>query len=178
MNALNGLSGAINAPPGLPTAVRPTPAATAPATPVEVPPGGVSSGLPGSLPGSSPSLPAGPAAASSGGTTPAAAARRGSDAGPLAPGAAARTPTEREEEAGGEGSALQQRLAEQAEALTASLQNVRRELRFSVDPELGQLVVKVMGDNEEVIRQIPAEEVLELARRLKEGGGLLPPVQA
>jgi flagellar protein FlaG len=38
-----------------------------------------------------------------------------------------------------------------------------------VDEDLGRIVVKVMDhETKEVIRQIPADEVLQLAKRLKE----------
>ena len=49
-------------------------------------------------------------------------------------------------------------------------QTIRRELNFSVDEDLGRIVVKVMDhETKEVIRQIPADEVLALAKRLREG---------
>ena len=44
------------------------------------------------------------------------------------------------------------------------VQNVQRDLSFSVDKETGQTVVKVYdAKTKEVIRQIPAEETLRLA---------------
>jgi uncharacterized FlaG/YvyC family protein len=49
------------------------------------------------------------------------------------------------------------------------IQNNRRELNFSIDEQTGRTVVKVIDNNtKEVIRQIPAEEVLALARRVAE----------
>jgi flagellar protein FlaG len=49
------------------------------------------------------------------------------------------------------------------------VQNVQRNLNFSVDEASGQTVVKVIdSDSEEVIRQIPSEEMLTLARHLAE----------
>jgi flagellar protein FlaG len=48
-------------------------------------------------------------------------------------------------------------------------QNTRRELNFSVDDETGKTVVKVIDfETKEVIRQIPAVEILEVARRINE----------
>jgi flagellar protein FlaG len=47
------------------------------------------------------------------------------------------------------------------------VQNVQRNLSFSVDKESGHTVVKVIDSkSDEVIRQIPSEELLALARRL------------
>ncbi|NOZ52446.1 MAG: flagellar protein FlaG [Gammaproteobacteria bacterium] len=49
------------------------------------------------------------------------------------------------------------------------LQNARREIHFSVDDDTGQTVVKVIDhETKDVIRQIPADEILEVARRMKE----------
>lgn len=49
------------------------------------------------------------------------------------------------------------------------VQNSRRELNFSVDDQTGRTVVKVIDhETKEVIRQIPAEEVLAVARRAAE----------
>ena len=47
------------------------------------------------------------------------------------------------------------------------VQNLQRNLQFTVDEESGRDVVTVIdSQSEEVIRQIPSEEVLELSRRL------------
>ena len=49
-----------------------------------------------------------------------------------------------------------------------------RELEFRVDEITGKTVVTVMErESEEIIRQIPSEELLVLAQRLKAGGGLI-----
>jgi len=55
------------------------------------------------------------------------------------------------------------------------VQNVQRALQFSVDEESGATVVKVIdSQTKEVIRQIPAEEMLTMASRLRSAaGGLL-----
>lgn len=53
------------------------------------------------------------------------------------------------------------------------VQSVQRDLQFSVDEELNQTVVKVVdGRSGDLIRQIPEEAFLELARKLNDGGGL------
>jgi len=49
------------------------------------------------------------------------------------------------------------------------VQNVQRNLQFSVDQESGVMVVKVIEANtDKVIRQIPNEETVRLARQLVE----------
>ena len=49
------------------------------------------------------------------------------------------------------------------------VQKIQRDLEFSIDDASGRQVVKVIdAENEEVIRQIPAEEMLDLARHLAE----------
>ena len=58
---------------------------------------------------------------------------------------------------------------EAASKIASLVQNVSRELRFSVDDGTGRTVLTVTDRNtEQVIRQIPGEEVLELAERLME----------
>jgi flagellar protein FlaG len=47
-------------------------------------------------------------------------------------------------------------------------------VEFSVDPELGRVIVKIMdGESGTVIRQIPQQEVLDLAKCLETPTGLL-----
>lgn len=66
---------------------------------------------------------------------------------------------------------LQQVLGE----IRAEVQNVQRALQFSIDEESGTTIVKVIdSQTREVIRQIPAEEVLSIASRMRAAaGGLL-----
>lgn len=46
------------------------------------------------------------------------------------------------------------------------VQNLQRNLQFTVDDKSGRSVVTVMdSETDEIIRQIPSEEMLELARR-------------
>ena len=47
------------------------------------------------------------------------------------------------------------------------MQNITRELNFSVDEELNRFIVTVLDqETGEIIRQIPSEDMLELARKL------------
>lgn len=49
------------------------------------------------------------------------------------------------------------------------VQNITRELNFSVDEELGRTVVTVVDESSgSVIRQIPSEDMLELAKNISE----------
>jgi flagellar protein FlaG len=49
------------------------------------------------------------------------------------------------------------------------VQNITRELNFSVDEQLGKTVVRVIDENTgDVIRQIPSEDMLQLARHIAE----------
>ncbi len=67
--------------------------------------------------------------------------------------------------------ALEQKLDE----LSEMVQGRQRDLSFTVDDDTGRTVVKVINaQTEEVVRQIPMEEVLEIARRIESGeGGML-----
>ncbi|HSG93748.1 MAG TPA: flagellar protein FlaG [Methylotenera sp.] len=63
----------------------------------------------------------------------------------------------------------QQQLQEAVSRLNDYVQNVQRSIRFSVDDVSGKDVVTVLDkQTEEVIRQIPIEEVLVFARNLAE----------
>jgi len=51
------------------------------------------------------------------------------------------------------------------------VQTVQRDLQFKVDEELDRTVIRVVdSDTGELIRQIPDDIFLELARRLKDDG--------
>ena len=48
-------------------------------------------------------------------------------------------------------------------------QTVRREIRFTIDDSTGRTVINVLdAETEELVRQIPSEEVLTVAARLKD----------
>jgi flagellar protein FlaG len=65
-----------------------------------------------------------------------------------------------------------ERLSEAVEELNGLVQNVRRELRFSVDDNSGRSVISVIdSETEEVIRQIPPEQVMSLIEHFKESEG-------
>jgi|GEM_PF-1068002 len=53
--------------------------------------------------------------------------------------------------------------------LNSSIQNVQRNLAFSVDDNSGQIVINVTDkESGDVVRQIPSEDVLKLAGKLQE----------
>lgn len=63
--------------------------------------------------------------------------------------------------------ANQEQLRSAMSQLSSYVQSVQRNLNFSIDDTTGQTVIKVIdAESEEVIRQIPPEEILALARRL------------
>jgi flagellar protein FlaG len=56
--------------------------------------------------------------------------------------------------------------------LNEAAQSHRRSLRFSVDDDSGRTVIRVVDpETDEVIRQIPPEEVLNLAKHLGSSAG-------
>lgn len=55
-----------------------------------------------------------------------------------------------------------------------NVDNLAHNLRFSIDEDTGKTIIKVMDvHTEEVIRQIPSEEAVEIARTLDKVQGLL-----
>lgn len=63
---------------------------------------------------------------------------------------------------------------EVASGLNELVQNLHRELQFSVDDDSGQTIIKVIDrETDEVVRQIPSEEVLRLRKRLEEASGII-----
>jgi len=72
------------------------------------------------------------------------------------------------------GSNLQERLADVVERLNDHMRQMQRSLRFSVDDYSGRIVVKVVDkDTEEVIRQIPSDEMLAIMKHISEFDGLI-----
>ncbi len=60
-------------------------------------------------------------------------------------------------------------LQEQLDKFAQADLNINRSLRFSVDNDTGSTVIRVIDrQTDETIRQIPPEELLTLAKRLKE----------
>jgi len=75
---------------------------------------------------------------------------------------------------GGSGVASQQEVAKAVADINDHLGQLRRDLQFSIDDTSGTTVVKVVdAETDEVIRQIPAEDVLELRKRLEEAEGVI-----
>ena len=51
---------------------------------------------------------------------------------------------------------------------------LHRELQFSVDNDSGDTIIKVVDrETQEVLRQIPSEEIMQLRKRLEETAGLI-----
>lgn len=64
-------------------------------------------------------------------------------------------------------------LEEAVRDMNQHVQQVKRELSFSVDKDSGRTVITVLDkETQEVIRQIPGEEALYFARRFQEGADL------
>ncbi|MFT4767506.1 MAG: flagellar protein FlaG [Glaciecola sp.] len=62
-----------------------------------------------------------------------------------------------------------QELAQATQDISDYIQTVSRSLQISVDGDLGATVIKVLDtDTDEVVRQIPAEEILQIARFIAE----------
>lgn len=69
------------------------------------------------------------------------------------------------------GTSASANLEQALQDLNGYVQNVQRNLQFDVDDTSGHTVIRVVdSETEEVIRQIPSEEVLALARHLKSMG--------
>ncbi len=64
----------------------------------------------------------------------------------------------------------QQELKAAVESLREFVTDMQRELQFSVDEDSGRTIITVIdSDSGKIIRQIPPEEVLHLARSVAEG---------
>lgn len=67
-----------------------------------------------------------------------------------------------------------QRVQDAVKGINEFFQSVRRTLQFTVDKDTGRTVIQIRdSQTNEVIRQIPQEDVLKLAKRLDEVQGLL-----
>ncbi|TCD24679.1 flagellar protein FlaG [Pseudomonas sp. IC_126] len=68
----------------------------------------------------------------------------------------------------------QESTADLVEKLRSQMQNIQRDLSFSVDDSTGDVVVRVIdGESGKIVRQIPSEEILRLTERLDEMRSLL-----
>lgn len=64
-----------------------------------------------------------------------------------------------------------QSVRETVEQVEQQIQQINRSLRFSIDDESGYTIVKVIDrDTDELIRQIPSETFLSIAKNLQEFG--------
>ena len=67
-----------------------------------------------------------------------------------------------------------ERVVEAIKKIQEFVDETQRGLQFSIDDDTGRTVVKVIARHSgEVIRQLPSEEALELAKRLQDAGSLL-----
>ena len=65
-------------------------------------------------------------------------------------------------------------LEEVVSALNDLVQNLHKNLQFSNEEETGETIIKVVdSETNEVVRQIPSEEIVRLRRRMKEAAGVL-----
>ncbi|MDH5358621.1 MAG: flagellar protein FlaG [Gammaproteobacteria bacterium] len=67
-----------------------------------------------------------------------------------------------------------EKLREKVTELNSHMQTIDRNLHFSVDEQSGDTVVRVINaETEELVRQIPSEEVLQARNAINEFKGLL-----
>lgn len=60
------------------------------------------------------------------------------------------------------------------EEMNAFVQSMQRNLSFSIDEQLGQAIISVKdGETDEVIRQIPSEELVVLRKKMDDVVGIL-----
>lgn len=87
----------------------------------------------------------------------------------------AKPPPEQAEAEKADDAALAEAVAEEvAKGLNNLVHELHRELRFSVDDDSGETVIKVVDRvTDEVVRQIPSEEVVALRKRLEEAAGVI-----
>lgn len=69
---------------------------------------------------------------------------------------------------------LQERVEKATQGLNEFFSSIQKNIQFSIDEDTDRSVVKVLeASSGEVIRQIPAESVLELAAKMSKASGLL-----
>lgn len=78
------------------------------------------------------------------------------------------------------GSAINEaEISEAVSRLNDHAQSISRDLEFTIDEELNRTIITVYdAETEEVIRQIPSEEVLSLARYLEAEGSVIMKTKA
>lgn len=68
----------------------------------------------------------------------------------------------------------EEQIKQAVQKIQETVDNLAHNLRFSIDEDTGRTVIKVMDvHTEEVIRQIPTKEAIEIARTLDKVQGLL-----
>ena len=73
-----------------------------------------------------------------------------------------------------EGKATQQQVKEAVEQIQRNIEAHSTDLRFTVDRATGKTIVSVVdSQTQEVVRQIPTEEIMKLARWIDRMQGLL-----
>ena len=72
-----------------------------------------------------------------------------------------------------------QQIAQAVEEMRAAISPVAQNLQFSIDQDIGRTIVKVVdASTDEVIRQIPSEEIVAIAKAMDKLQGLLIKQQA
>lgn len=68
----------------------------------------------------------------------------------------------------------EEQIKQAVQKIQETVDNLAHNLRFSIDEDTGRTIIKVMdAHTEEVIRQIPTKEAIEIARTLDRVQGLL-----
>ena len=64
---------------------------------------------------------------------------------------------------------MEESLTKKVDKMNEYVQSIQRDLKFSVDDDSGEVVVKVFNTStDELVRQFPSEEALALAEHMKE----------
>ena len=72
-----------------------------------------------------------------------------------------------------------QQIAQAVEEMRTAISPVAQNLQFSIDQDIGRTIVKVVdASTDEVIRQIPSEEIVAIAKAMDKLQGLLIKQQA
>jgi len=85
-----------------------------------------------------------------------------------------RTSEQKSETSGNQAKLTRKDVEEMVEALEAFANTVQTRLNFTIDDGTEDVVVKIMDkETDEVIKQFPAEEILELREKMQDLSGLL-----
>ena len=72
------------------------------------------------------------------------------------------------------GQASNEQLDQAAEELNSYVQNLQRDLHFSVDDDSGETIIRVVdSESQKLIRTIPSDEFLDMSKQLNQGVGVL-----